>query len=175
MARHPTPLEHHLQRLRTLVRRHGLAIQYVRDDRGPSWAYSIGLEAWRHPEAVVMGIDAASAAQLLEAFHLVVASGELLTAGRTDELELAGVRCGLVRIDPTHLGSESDLIAGAERFWYRFHRRQIQSAVQIVWSDPDGHLPWEASFDPRFERFQPLLDDPLVDPHAWPAVLDRQV
>lgn len=171
MARHPTPLEHHLRRLRSLVRDHGIAIQYVRDDQGPSWAYSVGLEAWDHPEAIVMGIDPASATHLLDAFHLVVASGEMVPTGRRGELELAGVRCALVGVDPIHLGPSSDLIAGAERYWVRFHRRRITDAVQIVWSDPEGHLPWEASFDPRFERFQPLLDDPEGDPHSWPELV----
>jgi hypothetical protein len=36
-----------------------------------------------------------------------------------------------------------------------------------VWSDPGGCLPWEPAFDPRLERFQPLLDRRDTQPHRW--------
>ncbi len=115
-----------------------------------------------------MGIDAASASHLCRAFWYVAVSNSTPQPGRHAELELAGVRCGLVEVHPDHLSDRSDLILGASRYWERQGRSGGDRALQLVWTDPSGHLPWESAFDPRFDRFQPLLDRCDADPHQWP-------
>lgn len=164
-------LNRHLRRVDHLIRRHGCAVQFVADSQGPSWAYSIGFESLDHPEVVVMGIDAASAAQLIQAFWYVAASGSASETGRHIELELGGVRCAILTVHQDHLGEHSDLVLGATRYWQHIGQLGGDRAVQVVWSDPVGHLPWESAFDPRFERFQPLLDGHHVQPHRWPGAL----
>lgn len=170
MTRHLS-LHRHLRLIDHLVRRHGFAVQYVADHRGPSWAYTVGLEALDHPEIVVMGIDAASASSLCRAFWYVALSGSAPEPNRRGELELAGVRCGLIEVHPEHLGDRSDLILAASRYWEQRGGGVDHRAHQVVWSDPWGRLPWEPAFDPRFERFQPLLDRCDTDPHQWPDSL----
>jgi len=170
MTRHLS-LQRHLRRIDHLVRRHGCAVQYVADSRGPSWAYTVGFEAFDHPEVVVIGIDPASASHLCRALWFVVASGSAPAPGRHAELELGGVRCGLVEIHADHIGEHSDLILGASRYWSHHGRPGGDRATQVVWSDPSGHLPWESAFDPRFERFQPLLDRRDTNPHGWSDAL----
>lgn len=170
MTRHVS-LHRHLRHLDHVIRRHGHAVQFVSDPDGPSWAYTVGFERYDHPELVVMGVDAASAAQLCRAFWYVALSGSTPEAGRDAELELSGIRCGVVDVHPAHLEHGSDLILGAVRYWQRQGIPGGDRAVQLVWSDPWGHLPWESSFDPRFERFQPLLDRCDAHPHRWSDAL----
>lgn len=172
MSRPHLSLVRHLRRIDHLVHRHGYAVQFVADPDGPSWAYTIGFEAHDHPETVIMGVDAASAAHLFKALWYVVLSASSPSPGRGSELELAGVRCGLIEIHPVHLGDRTDLVVGATRYWEQYGTPG-HSANQLVWSDPAGHLPWEAAFDPRLERFQPLLDRADADPHRWSDALDR--
>ena len=170
MTRPHLSLNRHLRRVDHLIRRHGCAVQFVADRTGPSWAYSIGFESLDHPEVVVMGIDAASASHLLRGLWYVAASGSSPLPGRSTELELGGVRCAMIDVHPDHLREPSDLVLGAMRYWQHLGRCGGDRAYQIVWSDPAGHLPWESAFDPRFERFQPLLDSAGVRPHRWPGV-----
>jgi hypothetical protein len=169
MTRPHLSLNRHLRRVDHLIRRHGCAVQFVADRNGPSWAYSIGFESLDHPEVVVMGIDAASASQLLRGFWYAAVSGSSPHPGRHTELELGGVRCAVIQVHPEHLGDHSDLVLGAMRYWQHFGQSGGDRAFQIVWSDPSGHLPWEPAFDPRFERFQPLLDATGARPHRWPG------
>lgn len=164
----------HLRRIDHLVRRHGFAVQFVSDPDGPSWAYTIGLPAHDHPETVVMGIDAASAVHLLKAFWYVAVTGSTPEPGRHVELELAGVRCGLIDVHTAHLEQGDDLILGAVRYWEQHGHTMAPCARQLVWSDPSGFLPWEAPFDPRLERFQPLLDRRETHPHRWADALGHR-
>lgn len=172
MSRPHSSLARHLRRVDHLVRRHGYAVQFVADPDGPSWAYTIGFQAHGHPETVLMGVDATSAAHVFKAMWYVVLSASSPSPGRSSELELAGVRCGLVEIHDIHLGDHHDLVVGATRYWEQYGTPN-RSVYQLVWSDPTGHLPWESAFDPRLERFQPLLDRPDAQPHRWSDSLQR--
>ena len=67
----------------------------------PGWAYTIGLsEMCGHPELVVVGLDEAESAEVLDAAAARVVAGGRLAAGGS--LRLMGHDFGVVAVHPRH-------------------------------------------------------------------------
>ena len=80
--------------------------------------------------------------------------GEVFEPGkRYLDLAAHGVPTCFARLDPacyhTHLGQA-----------VVFHGSCAFPVLQVIWPDPRGFFPWEASFDRRFAGMQRLLFDP---------------
>lgn len=145
MCDHPgASTEDYLEVLRTTMRKHGWAVQYVESGRTP-FAYTIGLHDWGLPELLVTGVSPPRASRLLNGVARDVLRGLSLTPGTQIKLE-AGPLIEIVDIDhpDAHMG------------WAIESGGPDVRARQLVWADGMGRWPWSATFcDGR--RRQPVL------------------
>jgi hypothetical protein len=146
----------YLARVRALVEQHGWMVQAVlptaADPVTPPCFYTVGLSGvGQHPELVAFGLSRETAAWLLNTLGGRVRAGERLTAGQCLEGLLEGDHAlELLAVDnPAEV-----LTVAADLYGSGVH------ALQLVWPDTNGCLPWDAGFDPRFTIFQPLLGSP---------------
>jgi hypothetical protein len=121
----------------------------------PAYAFTIGLSrAHDHPELVVVGLDDAEpegpAHELLEAAAEMVAEGHRFEAGAVDtellENHSVAVRAVSSRAAEEYLGLLHEVLG-----------EQI-AAVQLVWPDRRGLLPWSPACDPAVVARQPVLE-----------------
>jgi hypothetical protein len=136
--------------LRRSIRRHGWALQYVQSgideyDVYPAYCYSVGHTAKGLPELVVTGRVADQSAQVLNDLGSWQASGLDLRPG--DRHTAGGLDVYLVEVREC----ESWLL-GAVAMYGRIR------ALQAVWADCRGLLPWEGAED--WTIVQPLLGPP---------------
>ncbi|MDG3010745.1 DUF4262 domain-containing protein [Rhodococcus sp. D2-41] len=122
------------------VARYGRAIQYVEsavDERGisPAFAYTVGLTAIDQPELIMTGRDAELSALVLNQLSGQVLDGAVLQAG--DRWSVGRLDVYLVDVH----GCCVDWLAMAQRIYGRGRVR----AMQTVWADGQGQLPWEGS------------------------------
>ena len=145
--REPTE-EEVLTDLRNLVRQFGWAVHDVEPERGSqevACSYTVGLTAMGHPEIVVQGLPAHAAHDYLYLAVEAVRLGGRFTHGQRTT-ELTGVEAPVFFIDAL---DTSRLTAVAQ-----IHG--TVRALQLVWPDSSGHLPWEEGYrNPR--EVQPLL------------------
>lgn len=116
----------------------------------PCYTYTQGLmEALRHPELVVFGLEEGNAADILR---------DLVS-------RIATLR---QRIKPNHL--YTDVLLGHRTVFreltqnqtFRYLRRtdkkgHVLKALQMVWPDTNDRFPWEAGFEENLRQLQPLL------------------
>ena len=128
-------LDDYLDVLRSTIRKHGWAVQYVEGDRMP-YAYTIGMHQRGLPEFLVTGLPPKRALWLLDTFAKRTLAGRPPVPGNQVWLP-AGTRVELVEIDhpDAHLYMAVN-IEGPDI-----------SAVQLVWADGRGRWPWAPGFD----------------------------
>lgn len=131
-------LDEYIRDVKRSIEEFGWALQYVEsevdlDGIHPAFCYTVGLTDFGSPEIVVTGRGPQESSRILNALGTSVASGML-------EIE-AGMGCSaagfeLFTIDVPAcadiLYAASD-VYGTGRF----------GAVQVVWRDLEGSLPWE--------------------------------
>jgi len=123
-------------------------------DGGCAYGFTIGLSrSFAHPELVVVGLDEAEPDglmhELLEAAAEAVAGGGRFTAGTTDKELLDGHVLAIRAVSPEHcraLLDTADRVLGS-----------AVEALQLVWPDGRGLMPWNPVCDPRVSERQPLL------------------
>lgn len=123
------------------IRSYGWAVQSVLDDgpEHPPYAYTIGLHAFdHHPELLVSGLPGTSAARILNLLGERVRHHERLSAGQ--RLTLAPLLTIELR-SITPLASDQ-LLLGANHL-YRDPDGPAVPALQAIWADGRGRLPWE--------------------------------
>jgi hypothetical protein len=154
----------YMQWVAATVDEHGWAIsgRYA-SERVPAWAYSVGM--WlscQAPELVICGLPVQNAASLINAIGVRIADGEQFAPG--DELEdVCPAQLAFRPIDPSW--RETGLLEISDEFYGMVRPPYLQ----VVWSDKQGRFPWDARFQPAFDRLQPLLYLPRDDnpPSAW--------
>ena len=135
----------YLRLMRGLIDEHGWAVQYVEADRPHSpWAYTAGLTRFGQPELVVTGLPPRQACAYLNAI------GSYLTRTATplpgDSFELVGERVfEVVAVEQplVHLPITESLVG------------PDFEAIQMVWRDDRGKLPWDRGF--RSGRWSQLV------------------
>jgi hypothetical protein len=144
------------------IQRRGYFVQYVVADRpDPPWAYTIGFLDHDHPEVIVLGLSPESSAGILRIVHEHVVAGDRLPVGREHGHDANGLPFALIRVDDRFV-DESDYLLGCHHYYAKRNGNVPEvRAVQLVWADASGHLPWEDGFDASLLRFQPLLDEPV--------------
>ncbi|WP_072801733.1 DUF4262 domain-containing protein [Rhodococcoides yunnanense] len=153
-------IEDYVRDLEDTIDRHGWALQYVAsappssyeefDGCGvdPAFCYTVGLTAVGHPEIVITGRGPAESSTVLNALgRRISVAGEVFEAG--SRAWVAGF--DLYFVDVMHSGewllmAENVYPPGAVR------------AVQAVWRDATGNLPWEG--DVVSTIVQPVLGPP---------------
>ncbi|MFI8566008.1 DUF4262 domain-containing protein [Rhodococcus sp. NPDC078407] len=120
------------------IDRFGWALQYVesevdRDGIHPAFCYTVGLTGYGSPEIVVTGRDPNESSRILNALGASVASGTL-------EAE-AGLACWAAGFElfTIDVPDCAEILHAASDVY----GKGCFSAVQAVWKDVEGSLPWE--------------------------------
>jgi hypothetical protein len=131
-----------------LIERYGWAVRHVGAGAEPgeaAFSYTVGLTGLGHPEVVITGMPFDSSQAFLNLIGDEVRQGRRFAAGLvTEELTRPGAAVVFI---PVH--DVSGLAAVRQVFG------QIE-AVQMVWSDSAGRLPWHSGYANRADA-QPLL------------------
>jgi hypothetical protein len=138
-----------LDELRQLIARHGWAVRHVVDaDPARCFSYTVGLTAHLHPEVVMTGLPPQVAHTFLNiAGHLVVREHGHLAAGEETTALAEGRAFPVIAVtDTSGLTAAADLYGDVR-------------AVQVVWTDSRGHLPWDEDYA------NPPGSQPLLGPH----------
>jgi hypothetical protein len=136
MARPTLPPVDPLEDLRQKIAAHGWAIRNVSDaDPEKCLSYTIGLTAHGHPEVVMTGLPPEVGSAFLNIVgEIVVREGGRFTAGEaTTELADGPAMPVIVVADKSELAAVSAIYGDAP-------------ALQIVWTDSGGRLPWETGY-----------------------------
>ena len=122
---------------RAKIAAHGwtvIAVFPTAEDPGPSFAYTVGLSGKGLPELAIYGLSGQVAHSLLnEVARRMVESGVALQTG--DRVE--GVLVDDVPLVAVAMTDARDLNLVRECYG------AVAAAVQVVWPDSDGVLPWE--------------------------------
>lgn len=125
------------------------------DNEGPSFSYSLGFYAnYGQPEIILLGLPQETAHQLLNivAIRFAGAKQPYETYKAYDDIA-DGMRIAFIPVArnhyPPYLG-----YAG----WFYGSVKTEFPALQMVWPDREGRLPWEPGYDGAFAAMQPLLD-----------------
>lgn len=137
-----------LDELVGLIETHGWAVRRVSPragEPGVPFAYTIGLTAMGHPEVVEQGLPNDVGHKFLNLVGDEVRAGRRFEADTTvTDLSAGGQPVAFVEVvDTSELTAVMQLYGRVE-------------ALQLVWSDSTGRLPWDPGFAPGPER-QPLL------------------
>jgi len=144
---------------------HGWAISGRHgDETARPWAYSVGM--WltcQVPELVVCGLPVENGAAIINAIGARIADGAEF--GPDDVLE--DVCPAPLALRPVEMSwRATDGLLAISNAFYGMVRPPY---LQVVWPDREGRFPWEQSFQPAFDRMQPLLWLPRDDnpPSPW--------
>lgn len=137
-----TPLED----LQQKIERYGWAVRCVADsDPALCIAYTVGLSTHGHPEVVMTGLPADAGQAFLNIVgEIVVREGGRLEAGSSTTELADGPAMPVIQVE-----DKSDLTAVEELFG-------DVPALQVIWTDSRGRLPWEAGYA-NPPASQPLL------------------
>lgn len=130
-------------RTREYVRRHGWAIEYVIGSpkkRRTSIAYTVGLFGLGHPELVILGADAGTAAGVLNDLGDRVRSGADLLPG-----QLLSFAEWPHRITVEVVPNPAEVLFAANRYYQRPDEASVP-ALQLTYDDRGGRFPWDAGY-----------------------------
>lgn len=136
--------EDYLDLLRAKVLKRGWAVQCVEDDRRP-FAYTIGLTKAGFPELLVTGLPPLKALRILNSVadymvhEVEPAPGDTITLPGDWFAEFVKVT------EPTAHLTFAEALCGPDI-----------RALQVVWTDREGHSPWCSEFNRAGPR-QPVL------------------
>lgn len=135
-----------LDDLRAKIDACGWAVRNVADaDAAQCLSYTVGLTAHGHPEAVMTGLPPDVGTAFLNIVgEIVVREGGRFIAGEATTELAEGAAMPVVAVSDTSGLTAVEAIYGDVR------------AIQIVWTDSGGHLPWESGYG-NPPGSQPLL------------------
>ena len=122
--------------LRAKIDAFGWAVRNVSDaDPAKCLSYTVGLTAHGHPEAVMTGLPPEVGTAFLNIVgEIVVREGGQFVAGEATSELSDGPAMPVIAVSDTSGLTAVDAIYGDVR------------AIQIVWTDSRGHLPWEPGY-----------------------------
>jgi hypothetical protein len=123
-----------------------------KDEKGPEWAFSIGLfHSFQHPEVVVFGLPFQRCMDIVNVMGQEVQAGKRYGPGAeyTDILQ-DPYRCVFREVDRQHY---SDYVGYA--LW--FYEDDPFPLMQCFWPDKKGLFPWDDGCDDYVKTAQPLL------------------
>ncbi len=165
----PASLDDHDRKLLTDVARRGWHLVQIPDDEiARGWVFSVGM--WHtlgSPELIVLGLEVANAARLLNQLGDRVGAGLVLGPNAVERDLFEGDE--IVTFEPVHHSWYVPLLGYA--MW--FAQEAPLPVVQVIWSDRLGRWPWSADADVAHRHGQPRLSIPAREHRqgAWSAVL----
>lgn len=145
--------DRYMDKIRGIIDDHGWAVQgvFAREDHpeeGPGFAYTVGFTEMDHPEFIIFSLPMDTAQALLNALGERVRVGEKFQGG--DRLDWLVPHYVVQLLDV--VDSEEHLTV-ANRM---YEEKRPVPALQIVWPDKGGRMPWEAEYSLDI-TLQPLL------------------
>ncbi|WP_281452005.1 DUF4262 domain-containing protein [Paenarthrobacter nitroguajacolicus] len=131
--------------LLSLIEEHGWAVRHVCASDEPAFSYTVGLTAMKHPEIVMEGLPFEVAQAFLNLMGEEVKAGRRFSPGSitTDHTEPPAPIAFIASENIAGLTAVADVYGKVE-------------ALQAIWSDSTGRLPWEPSYRNAADT-QPLL------------------
>ncbi|WP_368496997.1 DUF4262 domain-containing protein [Herbiconiux sp. A18JL235] len=128
-----------------LIEKYGWAIRHVGEGGFPAFSYTVGLTSMGHPELVMVGLPFDAAQGFLNNMGADVRDGSRFDAGSVvwDQTEPPAPIAFVEATDVSGL-TAVEQVFGEVR------------ALQAVWSDSQGRLPWDVGYRNPPEA-QPLL------------------
>jgi hypothetical protein len=141
--------------LHALMAEHGWAVRSVMagpdDGDDVEFAYTVGLTALGHPEVIILGMPAEHAQTYLNLIGEEVQGGSRFEHGTvTGEFTDDDAPVVFIRAEDT------DRLTAVAEVYGRI------DALQMIWPDSSGHLPWQEGYNNPPET-QPLLIDAAPD------------
>lgn len=132
----------------------GIFIAYIESDGYcPSFGYSIGLfKGFNHPELIVIGFNFESTGSIINNAKEEIEKGTKFLEGINYPDFLIDFPVQFIEVEKEHY---QDYLGFAG--WYNDDSFDFP-AFQIVWTDKDGHFPWEDVFNENLKFKQPILD-----------------
>jgi len=139
-------------RMKTVIRRHGWAIEYIGggccavpgcdggDDDGPPFAYTVGLFGMGHPELLAFGLDPSTTSELFNAIGRGVRDDETLIPGQMLTFPEWGHR-----VVPEAVPNPGEIVFSANRFYQRPTDFSVP-VLQLSYDDLQGRFPWEEGY-----------------------------
>lgn len=151
----PTASDEPDRKLLSDVQQYGWhVLKILGDETGPEYCFSVGLYySFGHPEILVMGLPTQAGHQLINLAATQIADGKVFKPAERVNGLLEGFSCSFITIDISHY--QEYLGYG---IWFYRQLKQPFPAIQLVWPDKQGRLPWESSYDEKFFKLQRLLD-----------------
>jgi hypothetical protein len=147
-------VEQHFAKLRSIIKRNGVAFQGVFAVREGehTFCYTLGLQHHDLPELIMFGLPFKVMQQCLQtAYNLLVVEGRPVAVGVPVE-DIATLPVVLIPVT-------DDMVREYFGIARRFFRRDTFPALQVVWPDRNGAFPWQPGFEKKFLASQPLLSD----------------
>lgn len=122
--------------LRAKIDAFGWAVRNVSDaDPAKCFSYTVGLTAHGHPEAVMTGLPPEVGTAFLNIVGEIVVreGGQFVAGAATSELSYGPAMPVIAVTDTSGLTAVDAIYGGVQ-------------AIQIVWTDSTGHLPWEPDY-----------------------------
>lgn len=145
-------------RIKTVIRRHGWAIEYIGggccsvpgcdggDDDGPPFAYTVGMFGLGHPELLVFGLDPGATTRLLNSLGDRIRADDSLIPG-----QMVSVEGWNHRVVAEEVPNPGEIVFTANRFYQRPSEFSV-SVLQLTYDDDAGRFPWEPGFaDPEMQ------------------------
>jgi hypothetical protein len=135
------------------VEREGWHVVQIFEEPGSSqFAFTVGLYyQFLQPEILIMGIDLAISAQILNGIGEAIRSGRKITPGRYDDF----IEGFPVELAPIDLSFYEQYLGYAT--WFYRSLPHPYPAMQCIWPDKSGVFPNEQGYDTRFFQLQRLL------------------
>ena len=139
-------------RIAETIRHSGWAIQYIGGDTcsrpgcdcppdgRPPFAYTTGLFGLGHPELLIVGVDPATAAGVLNTLGAQIREGETLMPG----LVIAFPEWPH-RVIPEPVPNAGDIVLGANSFYQRPPEHSVP-VLQLTYDDTEGRFPWDEGY-----------------------------
>jgi hypothetical protein len=139
-------------RIKTVIRQHGWAIEYIGGgccsapgcdgggDEGPPFAYTVGLFGLGHPELLVFGLDPDTTLSLFNHLGDRIRDGEALIPGLMLEFD-----DWPHRVIPEEVPNPGEIVFSANRFYQRPDFASVP-VLQLSYDDTSGCFPWEDDY-----------------------------
>jgi hypothetical protein len=132
------------------------AVHIFAEGDAPGFAFTVGLYCqFEHPELLVFGLPQATAHAILTAAVAQIRAGTRIEPGQL-YTELASLPFAA---SPIHLDGYREHLGYA--MWFYGSLPAPFPALQLIWPDKAGLLPWQEGYDTRYFQLQPLLGSAL--------------
>lgn len=125
-------------------------IGVMSDGTHPPFTYTIGLTAQGYPEMIMMGLNSEHVAPVFNQYYESLKNGGSEIRGRNEEY--FNLPAYIIEAD-RELVKEYATQAEQWAEDYGLTPRYIQ----WVWTDREGHFPWEKTFDLQFSHYQKIM------------------